>query len=273
VSRGGCGAWYRDIATHYVDLFDYHTPEQFNEKSEQRITEGRRKPRTVTEFDRDVIKLVRQTFHLRETDLLHPMHMYRLFHTYWESRAPVTVVENFARFAPLPHVDAGDLRGKLPDDYVAVRFYFNAAFPETDANRRFVSTLVHAIAETTDVVLMNPAMRLDDHADVDVPARSRIHRIAHLMSPRTNLDVQSRVIAGARAFVGTHGGLSYLPPFYGVKSLSFYSDARAFAAQHLDLARRAFAGLRPGSYVTLDVNDLDTLRATLGQEYEVTIRP
>jgi hypothetical protein len=267
VSRGGCGAWYRDIATHYVDLFDYHTPGQFNEKSEQRITEGKPKPRTVTEFDRDVIKLVRQTFHLRETDLLHPMHMY------WESRAPVTVVENFARFKPLPPIDAGDLRGKLPGDYVAVRFYFNAAFPETEANRRFVATLVQAIAETTDVVLLNPLMPLDDHLDADVPARSRIHRISHLMSPRTNLEVQTKVIAGARAFVGTHGGLSYLPPFYGVKSLSFYSDARAFTVQHLDLARRALGGLQPGSYVTLDVNDLDTLRATLGQEYEVTIRP
>ena len=57
------------------------------------------------------------------------------------------------------------------------------------------------------------------------------------MSPRTNLDVQSKVIARARAFVGTHGGLSYLPPLYGVKSLSFYSDA----ARVLDAAPRAGA--------------------------------
>ena len=88
------------------------------------------------------------------------------------------------------------------------------------------------------------------------------------MSPRMNLDVQSKVIARARAFVGTHGGLSYLPPLYGVKSLSFYSDARGFRTQHLDLARRVFAGMH-GSYVALDVNDLDTLRATIGAQYEV----
>jgi hypothetical protein len=116
--------------------------------------------------------------------------------------------------------------------------------------------------------LLNPPMQLDDHHDVVVAARSRIHSIARLMSPRTNFDVQTKVIARARAFVGTHGGLSYLPPFYGVKSLSFYSDARSFAGQHLDLARRVFAAMQAGSYVALDINDLDTLRAALGERHE-----
>ena len=269
VSRGGCGAWYRDIAGHYLDLFDYYTPEEFREKSQQRITTGRLKPRTMTEFDRDIIKLVRQTLHVRESDLLHPVYMYRLFHAYWQSRAPMSLVEHFAAFKPLPPLDTADIAGSLPDDYLAVRFYFNAAFPETEANRRFVSDLVNALAETTDVVLLNPATALDEHVDVDVHTRGRVHRVGHLMSPRMNLDVQSKVIARARAFVGTHGGLSYLPPLYGVKSLSFYSDGRAVAVHHLDLARRVFTAIQPGSYVALDVNDLDTLRATIGAQYAV----
>jgi len=79
--------------------------------------------------------------------------------------------------------------------------------------------------------------------------------------------VQSQVIARARAFLGTHGGLSYLPPFYGVKSLSFYSDPAAFSQQHLELARRVFTRLQPGSYVALHVDDLETLRLTLGERY------
>jgi hypothetical protein len=196
------------------------------------------------------------------------MYMYRLFHTFWQSRAPVSVVENFALFKPLPPIDTTDIAAQLPDDYVAVRFYFNAAFPDTEGNRRFATDLVNALAETTDVVLLNPMMPLDDRRDADVQARGRVHQISHLMSPRMNLDVQSKVIARARAFVGTHGGLSYLPPLYGVRSLSFYSDARGFRTQHLDLARRVFAGMQR-SYVALDVNDLDTLRATVGAQYEV----
>ncbi|MEO2195852.1 MAG: hypothetical protein ABGY72_07145 [bacterium] len=268
VSRGGCAAWYRDIAGDYLDLFDYYTPDQFQQKSEQRVTDGRQKQRTMTEFDRDTIKLVRQTLQARESDLLHPMYMYRLFHSFWRSRAQMSVVENFSTFRPLPPIDASDVAGALPDDYVAVRFYFNTAFPDTDANRRFVAALVSVLAETGDVVVLSPGVALDHHVEADVQTCGRVHRVSHLMSPHTNLDVQSKIIARARAFVGTHGGLSYLPPLYGVTSLSFYSDPRAFAVQHLNVARRVFNAMRPGSYVALDVTDLDTLRATLGARFE-----
>ena len=66
------------------------------------------------------------------------------------------------------------------------------------------------------------------------------------------------------AFVGTYGGLSYLSPFYGVPSLAFYSDPRAFTVQHLELARRVFSGMKRGSFVAMDVNDLDLVRSVIG---------
>jgi hypothetical protein len=34
------------------------------------------------------------------------------------------------------------------------------------------------------------------------------------------------------------------------------------------VARRAFARLQPGSYVALDINDLDTLRIALGEHHQ-----
>ena len=52
VSRGGCSEWYRDISRRYVDLFDYYTPELFREKSEQRRTAGRQKPRPTSRCSR-----------------------------------------------------------------------------------------------------------------------------------------------------------------------------------------------------------------------------
>jgi len=268
VSRGGCGSWYRGIGTRYFDLFDYFTPQEFRQRAEQRVTDRKAKPRLMSEFDRDVLKLVQQTLQIRDGELLHPMHMYRLFQEFWQRRGSVTVIENFARFAPLPPFDGGELAAPLPDDYVAIRFYFNDAFPDTESNRRFVEELVNALAETTDVVVLNPPTQLDDHLDMPIARRGRVHSVAHLMTPRTNLDVQSHIIARSRAFLGTHGGLSYLPPYYGVKSLSFYSDATAFSSQHLDLARREFTRLQPGSFVALHVDDLATLRTTLGERYE-----
>jgi hypothetical protein len=271
VSRGGVAAWYRDVTTRYVDLFDYFSPETLRDKSEQRVTEGKLKPRTMTEFDRDMVKLVRQTLHLGSVEVLHPMHMYRLFQAYWQSRVPDSTINQFARVKPLA-ATPGELAAVLPADYVAVRFYFNEAFPDTPANRQFASGMIEALTETTDVVLLTPESRIDDHPDVSVDTRRRLHSIAHLMTPRTNLDVQSRVIAGARAFVGTHGGLSYLAPFYGVKSVSFYSQAQPSTMRHLEHARRAFASLAAGSCVALDVTDLDALRAALGEPHSVLSR-
>ena len=107
-------------------------------------------------------------------------------------------------FKPLPHLETNELAGKLPDEFVAVRFYFNDVF-RIQTQPRIVASLLNALAETTDIVLLNPSMRLDDRVDVPVTARGRIHDISDLMSPRTNLDIQSKVIARARAFVGTHG--------------------------------------------------------------------
>jgi hypothetical protein len=268
VSRGGCAGWYRHITDRYIELFDYYSPEQFRHKSEQRVTDDKLKPRTMTEFDRNTIKLVRQGAHLPPCEVLHPMYMYRLFHRFWQSRAPVETVESFAVFKALPPIDTSDLAGQLPDEYIAVRFYFNDAFPDSDANRRFVSHLLSSLGETSDVVLLNPSLQLDDRRDVPVATRGRIHDISRLISPRTNLDVQSKVIARARAFVGTHGGLSYLPPLYGVKSLSFYSDPRSSTVRHLELARRVFNRMQPGAYAALDISDLDTLRAALGEQHD-----
>ena len=268
VSRGGCSDWYHGLCGRYVDLFDYYTPDLFREKSEQRRTSGRQKPRTMTEFDRDIVKLVRQTLHLGQTDLLHPTHMYRLFQGFWQSRVPLEAIDRFMQVRPLPAIDSSDVAGALPSEFVAARFYFNDAFPDTDDNRRFVNDLLTSIAETTDVVLMNPATHLDDLQDVPVTARRRIHSIADLLSPRTNLDVQTKVIARSRAFVGTYGGLSYIGPFCGVRSLSFYSTPRPDLMRHLELARRQFNAMPGGSYLALDMNDLGTLQAALGAHHE-----
>jgi len=215
-----------------------------------------------------VVKLVRQTLHLGNADLLHPTHMYRLFQAFWQSRAPLEAIERFALRRPLRPLEVDEIAASLPREFVAARFYFNDAFPDTETNRRFVTDLLTAVAENTDVVLLNPATLVDDLHDVPVPQRRRIHPIAQLMSPRTNLDVQSRVIARARAFLGTHGGLSYLGPLYGVRSLSFYSEARPDVARHLELARHAFTTMQAGSYVALDVTDLTTLQAALGAHHE-----
>ena len=266
VSRGGVAPWYRHIGARYIDLFDFFTPEQLKQRTEERIADGQMKQRMVTEFDREVVKLVKLAIERRDAALFHPMYMYRLFYPYWKSRTSINLIESFASFERLPAIDASDVAAKLPDDYVAVRFYYNTAFPETEENRNFVRRLLTRVTETTDVVLLNPGFLLDDHWDLQPDVTRRVHAIEHLLEPRNNLEVQTKVISRARAYIGTYGGLSYVAPFYGVRSLAFFSNPEVVAPHHLDLMYRVAAKLKRGSFVALDVQGLDLLSLVLQGE-------
>lgn len=264
VSRGGVGSWYRNIGGRYIDLFDFYTPDQFRAKNAERLEQTKQKHLLMSEFDREILKVVAQNVGTRQVDVLHPMYMYRLFYPFWKSQMSLNLIESFASFERLAPLDASDLAPVLPKDYIAVRFYFNESFPDTEENRRFVSALIQALTDTSDVVLLNPDLRIDDHWDLQPGANPRVHTIDHLMTPRNNLEIQTKVISRARAFVGTYGGLSYLAPFYGVTSLAFYSHREKFSVQHLELARRVFGNMKRGSFVVLDTSDLNVLGLAFG---------
>ena len=257
VSRGGVESWYSEIGARYVDLFDFYSPEEYREKNERRMAEGKQKQQALSEFDEEILRQVKVRTGARDADVLHPMYMYRLFYPYWKSQASMNVIDNFTTFRRLNPLPPSDLEARLPADYVALRFYFNDAFPETESNRAFVGRLIRHLTASTDVVLLNPGLHLDDHWDLEPGAAGRVHSLEELMTPRNNLEMQTRIISRARAFVGNYGGLSYVAPFFGVRSLAFYSNPAGFLVQHLELAHRAFAGIKRGSFVVLDVEALD----------------
>jgi hypothetical protein len=161
-------------------------------------------------------------------------------------------------------VDIGDLRGRLPERYVAAKFYGNTALPDTPENQAFVASYLEELTRHIDVVLLNTGQRFDDHEDIAKGSRGHIHTIDHLMTPATNLDVQTRIIAGAQAYVGTYGGFSYVAPLAGTHALTFYSHITGFRFDHLEVAKRVFSGLRKGSFVELDLRSVDLLRLGFG---------
>jgi len=270
VSRGGAGIWYQNITKNYVDLFDFFTPEQFRTKNADRLQENKQKHLALTNFDREILKLAYQHLGSKQVELLHPMYMYRLFYPYWKSQVSMNLVDTFATFERLPPIDTSDIMGELPRDYTAVRFYFNESFPDTEENKLFVTRLLQTLTDAGDVVLLNPDLRIDDHWEMTVDKNPRIHSVDHLMTPRNNLEIQTKVISRARAFVGTYGGLSYLAPMYGVTSLAFFSHREKFSPQHLELARRVFGNFKRGSYVVLDTSDIDVLGLAFGERGQLT---
>jgi len=264
VSRGGVAPWYRHLTDRYVDLFDFYTPDEFRVRNNDRQRGHRQKHLTPSELDLEIADRVGRHVETTHLESLHPMYMYRLFYPFWKSKMSMHLVDTFASFRPLSPIDTSAVDGHLPRDFVAVRFYFNESFPETEQNRAFVSRVIERLTETSDVVLLDPDMRIDDHRDVPVGARPRVHGVQHLVTPRNNLQIQTQVVSRARAFVGTYGGLSYLAPLYGVPAVGFYSDRTRFSPQHLDLARRVFARFDGGGYVVIDTRDADLVAMTLG---------
>ena len=143
-------------------------------------------------------------------------------------------------------------------------FCTTVTMPDTPDNQAFVSSYLEELTRHTDVVLLNTPHRFDDHSDIAKAGRGRIHTIDHLMTPANNLDVQTRVIAGADAYVGTYGGFSYVAPLLGTDALTFYSHITGFRFDHLELAKRVFSGLRKGSFVELDLRSVDLMRLGFG---------
>ena len=230
ISRGGAGAWYRDITSQYEDVFSFYTPDEFRVKNEARIAQqgGRLKHVEVTDFDREIVRAVTEKRGLTGARLLHPSVMYRLFDHFWFQRVPITFVEAFSSFAPLPRFDLGPLAASLPARYVVAKFYGNTALPDTPDNQRFVASTLESLTRHTDVVMLNTGFRFDDHEDMSPTARERVHAIDHLMTPANNLEVQTRVIQGAEAYIGTYGGFSYVSPLAGTDALTFYSHTSGF---------------------------------------------
>ena len=251
ISRGGAAAWYQHLTSRYVDIFDLVVPEEFRER-----TAGKKKQYDARrEFDRELVNKAREKLGLREGPVVHPSAMFRLFAGVWRRRTAVDLVESFACFRtldPVPAAPAGEVLPRLPDRYVAAKFYFSKVFPDTGANRAFVAEMLHEVSRCTPVVLMSTSVRLDEHSDYQATANANVVVVDAHTAPNRNLELQTRLVAGARGFIGTYGGFSYLAPFYGVPSLSFFSRRDGFESHHLDLASRVFDRLLPGGFVALD---------------------
>ncbi|MGH2837230.1 MAG: hypothetical protein ACRDJY_02640 [Thermoleophilaceae bacterium] len=217
LSRGGVRSWYAGVADGYTDLLELLTPSELRGAHEHRVTgAGDQKQQQVTGFDR---RLWRRAAPERAL-CVHPLIMYTRLRYYWGGFAGLDEVERRCEFAAIP--PAPPPKG-LPARYVAVKPYFSDCFPDTPENRAFTTEVLNALAAESDVVVMTTGLELDDHAEPDLPAHPRVHTLGSLVEPARNLEIQTAVVAASTALVATYGGPSYLGPFVGVPSVSFFS--------------------------------------------------
>lgn len=260
VSRGGARLWYQHIGAEYVDVFDLFTVDEYRTGNEERWSErGHQKQFEMTGMEREILDRARRKLGLDEAHVLHPSVMYKLLRFYWYEKASVRLLTEHTDYRRLTLDGDRDVFEGLPKEYVAARFYFRPSFPDTPENRRVAADTVRTISREMPVVLLNTGLNLDDHEDLDVAGGKGVYRVDHLMTPQRNLEIQTRIIANARAFVGTYGGLAYVAPFYGVPSVGFYSQESDLMSAHLDAGWRLGRDMN-APLAALDAKNIDLLR-------------
>lgn len=261
ISRGGTAEWLAPIDVRYVDLLSLYTPEEFA-ASRQDL-----KSREIRDFDRQVLERVQNRLGLSKASIIHPSLLYELYYGLMrvDRHAFVRSVRAAgdgraeglgAVYERIPQPDLGPLAGVLPDDFVAARFYFRPSFPDSPDARSFAVSVVQALTRTTSVVMLNNRLEIDDHSDFADLSGERVVWIDELMTPETNLAVQTIAVSRARAFIGTYGGLAYLAPFVDVPALGFIVDPGEASPWHFDLAARVFAVAGMPSVLAIQPQDL-----------------
>lgn len=259
MSRGGVAAWYDGIATGYQDIFAAVDPAEFRAHTDRET----RKQRSIGAFDRRLLRDASRSLGAVRPVVVHPSLMYNLLYPYWKDALPLRRLFEYVEPARLSAPPELDVKLDLPAEYVAVRFYFSQCFPDNPGNRALVTDVVRSLSARLPVVLLTTPFAVDDHVDA-TPDGASVRSIAQFLTPANNLAVQTAVIKGARAFVGTYGGFSYLAPFYGVPSVTFYSEA-TFFEQHLEFARRTFSRVGAAPFVVLHERERALLGDLVGQ--------
>ncbi len=259
MSRGGTASWYGLDRARYVDVLDLRSPAEFRAH-----TVDARKQRRLKLFDRTLLRQVARAMDARP-GVVHPAMMYALFMPYWKQQQSRRWVEDYATFARITPPRVTGLQ--LPREYVAVRFYFSDCFPDTADNRALIDDTIRSLSAETHVVVLGSGTRVDDHHDFSMAASDRVHTVDHLMTPANNLAVQTAVIAGATAFVGTYGGFSYLAPLCGVNTVAIYSR-RTYFVYHMDFAQAMFDAVGGGSLTVVDATVTPLMRALAARGVE-----
>jgi len=260
MSRGGTESWYQGIASRYIEVFDYATPAELS----GHVDAGALKQRDISDFDRGLVERGARALGLDAgVAVLHPSLMFRWFSPFWSGKETLGFVERHTRHARVTPSDVA-LPWPLPAQYVAIKFYGARSLPDEPAVRAQLRTLVDSLSEWLPVVQLETGLGLDDHTDYDLRVNERVVSLSGRLDARTNLAVQTQVIAGAQMFFGTCGGLAWLAPLLGVATVPLLVDA-SFLHAHLHLARRVYGRSGGGSFSPVDLRGLSDAGLVVGR--------
>jgi hypothetical protein len=261
ISRGGTEDWYRGIASQYIDVFDCLGTEEFASEMRARRERGDQKQAMASPLDDRLVAMAAQRLGLRTPGVWHPGLMYELFRAFWYGDRALQFLLRHTDFTRAQNalrsalVEPAHPAPPLPPGYAAVKFYTGPSLPNSPAVRAALVRYVERLAARMPVVMLDTAWSVDEHEDYAFDGIRGVTTIRPSLDPRTNLGLQTRVIAGARLFVGTCGGLAWLAPMLGVDTIAVYEDDR-FLTPHLYAARHAYRDCAAATFSTLNLKAL-----------------
>lgn len=262
VTRGGAAAWYSDLTTNSVEIFDLMDAAAFGARNESRRRDeagGGQKQLAAGTLDAEVMDHVRQRLGLQSARVCHPSLMYQLFRQFWFGNRALDVVTSHTRFTAVKPPAIAD-PPPLPRDFTAVKFYTGAAIPDAAPNRVMLRHIVLQLAAERPVVLLDTGMAFDEHEDYRFAGVRNVVSLSGALTPRDNLAVQTYAISRAASFVGTCGSLAWLAPLLGVPTVAVYAEDR-FLLSHLYAARHAYRQAGAADFLTVDLRGAADLGA------------
>jgi hypothetical protein len=276
ISRGGVESWYGELAHRYVDFFDLFGRDDFaaaktQARQQRPDPEGLRKKLRLSDAEKRLLHAAEQKLGLGGYDLLHPHLMFSgLFYFHWSGRTSSDYLRHHARYLPLPKPEPGEIEMRLPEIYYAVDFPSHPSFADTGENRQFVRDLIERLLERSDVVLLDNHHLNGDAGDIrwkEAVTNGHLHdnRLVHAadwMTPRNALDIQSRIIANCRSYVGTYSGLSTIALFLRKPCIAFRHRPAEFG-NGIDSTAVAVSGAFNTPFLVISPTDAMLLKEAL----------
>ena len=253
LSRGGVHEWYRDVAGSYAEIFDLLTPDALATRNETRrhdVEGAGRKQTAVSTLDDDLLRMTRERRGSGDVEVLHPSLMFRLFRHVWHGSLAYDYLWTHTRYALV--TSEAVLPEELPREFTAVKLYAGTALPPEPWVRDRLRELVAQQASVRPVVLLDTGVSVDEHEDYRFADIPNVLSARRWMTPATNLGVQTALVARARLFLGTCGGVAWLAPFLGTPAVAVYADDRQLAP-HLYAARQAGHAAGAAEFLPLDL--------------------
>jgi hypothetical protein len=259
VSRAGADVWYRALSSEYVDLLDLYSLEEFERVSAERLrVTGMRKQRYISDVERDILNLVARglDLDLDDCDIVHPATMFRMFDEVWRGRLPPGFVLQYCRFPGLKAASPVGL--DLPSQYVAVRFRVEPTNGDRPAAHDYANELVQALAARIPVVSLDTGYSVEGE-EFELEPCDRVISMHDRVPARRSLELQTQIVAGATAFVGTLGGSVPLAISCGIPTTGVYLEQPGFAAVHRAVAELMSVAM---GHDVLDVVDMTDVAAS-----------